>query len=301
MNKKGNKFLKALIIFLILSTIFGGPFSLLMGVFGFGIFGVALGLIIWMIVKLVKNKGYVEPEKDTRQSKNPYSVGNENANLDFTKTTSYANGSIFDQEARRIENQSVSAPTGYNRPAAQTVSRPVMQVETVPSNVKPIDEVLARKSTGNKEIDKMIEDRDKAISEMHRLNDAIEDEKISAQIDHLEAVTNKIVDYIIAHPKKKKQVHQFFDYYLPTTLKLLNAYDRADDTGISGVNIDGTKGKVEDMMDTALDAFDKQLDALFADEAMDVSTEIDVFESMLKAEGLNAEDEISKYFNKKLK
>ena len=76
------------------------------------------------------------------------------------------------------------------------------------------------------------------------------------------------------------------NYYLPTTLKLLNAYDRMDATGVSGTNIDGTKGRIEDMMDTICKAFDKQLDALYGEEALDISTDITVLENMLAQEGL---------------
>lgn len=146
-------------------------------------------------------------------------------------------------------------------------------------------------TTGDPDIDKMIVDKEKAVIEMRRLNAAIEDPTISAQIDHLEEVTTKILNYILEHPNKKTQVNRFFNYYLPTTLKLLNAYDRMDSAGISGMNIDGTKGKVEEMMTTAMDAFDKQLDALFADEALDVATDIKVMENLLRSEGLK-DDEI---------
>ena len=79
------------------------------------------------------------------------------------------------------------------------------------------------------------------------------------------------------------------DYYLPTTLKLLNAYDRASSTGISGENVDATKAKVEGMMRTLCAAFDKQLDALFGDEALDISTDITVLETMMAREGLAGE------------
>lgn len=154
-----------------------------------------------------------------------------------------------------------------------------------------------RKRTGDAAIDKMLDDEEKAIHEMRRLDDAIIDEKLSAQIVHLEEVTTKIVDFIVEHPQKRNQVRKFFNYYLPTSLKLLNAYDRMDETGISGVNIDGTKGKVEEMMDTALNAFDKQLDALYADEALDVSSEIKVMENMLAQEGLTG-DAMQQMLNK---
>lgn len=144
----------------------------------------------------------------------------------------------------------------------------------------------APKSTGNPEIDALLKERERALSEMRRLNDSIEDEKISAQIDHLEEVTGKIIDQVVAQPKKLPQIRRFLDYYLPTTLKILNAYDRMDAAGISGSNIDATKGKVETMMDTIVQAFDKQLDALFGEEALDISTDITVMENLLAREGL---------------
>ena len=142
------------------------------------------------------------------------------------------------------------------------------------------------KSTGNKEIDALLKERQRAVSEMRRLNDAIEDEKISGQIDRLEQVTGKIIDHVVAHPEKLPQIRKFMNYYLPTTLKILNAYDRMDATGISGANIDTTKQKVETMLDTIVQAFDKQLDALFGAEALDISTDMVVMEQMLAREGI---------------
>ena len=144
-------------------------------------------------------------------------------------------------------------------------------------------------TTGSPELDELIRQRDLALSEMHRLNDSIEDPKISAQIDHMEAVTAKIIAHVVEHPRKLPQIRKFLNYYLPTTLKLLNAYDRMDAAGISGANIDGTMGEIETMMDTVATAFDRQLDALFGDEALDISTDITVMENMLAREGLAGE------------
>jgi len=143
------------------------------------------------------------------------------------------------------------------------------------------------KSTGNAELDALLAERDKAISEMRRLNAAIEDPKISAQIDRLERDTKRIINLVVEKPEKLPQIRKFMNYYLPTTLKLLNAYDRMDDTGISGENIDSTKARVEKMMGTIVTAFDRQLDALFGDEALDISTDITVMENLLAQEGLS--------------
>ncbi|MBR3704879.1 MAG: 5-bromo-4-chloroindolyl phosphate hydrolysis family protein [Oscillospiraceae bacterium] len=159
------------------------------------------------------------------------------------------------------------------------------------------DEVEAEKpeekkepeTTGNAELDKMIKDGELAISEMRRLNDSIEDEKISADIERLEKSSKAIFEQVKASPEKLPQIRKFMDYYLPTTLKLLNAYDRMSATGISGENIDTTKTKVETMMTTIVSAFEKQYDALFGADALDISTDITVLETMMAREGFAGE------------
>ena len=144
-------------------------------------------------------------------------------------------------------------------------------------------------STGNAELDKMIKDGELAIGEMRRLNGSIEDEKISADIERLEKSSKAIFEQVKASPDKLPQIRKFMDYYLPTTLKLLNAYDRMSAAGISGENIDTTKTKVEGMMSTIVAAFEKQYDALFGADALDISTDITVLETMMAREGFTGE------------
>ena len=89
--------------------------------------------------------------------------------------------------------------------------------------------------------------------------------------------------------KKLPQIRRFMDYYLPTTLKLLNSYDRMSAAGVSGENIDSTLAKVEGMMRTVVAAFEKQLDSLYGSEALDISTDITVLETMMAREGLTGQ------------
>ena len=142
------------------------------------------------------------------------------------------------------------------------------------------------KPTGNAELDKMIRDGKLAIAEMKRLDEAIEDETISAQIRRLEEVSAKIFEQVKAEPKKLPEIRRFMDYYLPTTLKLLNAYDRMGAAGVSGENINTTMERVEKIMSTIVTAFEKQLDSLFGSDAMDIKAEMSVLETMLAREGL---------------
>ncbi len=142
------------------------------------------------------------------------------------------------------------------------------------------------KTTGNPELDKMIEDGKKAIAEMKRLDDNIADPTISAQIVRLQQLAGKIFAQVEQNPEKLPQIRKFMNYYLPTTLKILNAYDRMGEQGVAGENITSTMHKVEGMMDTIIKAFEKQLDNLFGAEAMDISTDMVVLENMMAREGL---------------
>lgn len=254
-----------------LGSIVIGGLSVLFSVFGSLLILIAL---VYLITRSKNNNNrYTETKQREQTNMNPYS-----SNYSKEKAEQHQ---AYNQAKRDI-NTNIN--TNINKNTNINVNK-----------TEPVKEAPKHKTTGDPEIDKMIVDKDLAIEEMKRLDIAIEDEALSAQIVHLEQVTEKIVAYIVKHPKKKGQVNKFFNYYLPTTLKLLNAYDRMDETGISGTNIDGTKEKVEDMMETALAAFDKQLDALYADEALDVSTDITVMENMLKSEGLT-DDEITLHF-----
>lgn len=154
------------------------------------------------------------------------------------------------------------------------------------------DKPKEEKPTGNAELDKMLKDGRLAVTEMKRLDDAIADAQISADIVRLEEVSQKIFERVKEEPAKLPQIRRFMDYFLPTTLKLLNAYDRASSAGISGENVDSTRTKVEGMMKTIVTAFEKQLDALYGAEAMDISTDITVLETMMEREGLSESGDV---------
>lgn len=153
--------------------------------------------------------------------------------------------------------------------------------------VEEVEVPAEPETTGNAELDKMIDACDKAIAEMKRLDDNIADEKISAQIVRLGTLTEKILGQVKADPAKLPQIRKFMNYYVPTTLKLLNAYDRMGAQGVEGENISGTMARVEQMMGTIVIAFEKQLDSLFGSEALDISTDITVLDNMMAREGLS--------------
>lgn len=129
----------------------------------------------------------------------------------------------------------------------------------------------------------------KILDELRWVNDAIPDEEMSDKISRLEAVSAKIFEQAKSDPDKLPQMRKFMDYYLPTSLKLLNTYAELDNQGVEGENISESKRRIEQTMDTLVKAFENQLDRLFASDALDVSTDIDVMQNMLRADGLTGD------------
>lgn len=134
---------------------------------------------------------------------------------------------------------------------------------------------------------------DNILQEIRQVNDEIPDAVMSAKIDRIEEITGKILKYQKEHPNKEGQLRTFLNYYLPTTLKILRAYAQLDAQGIEGENISAAKKRIEDMMDQVVFGFEKQLDKLFQDDAMDITSDVEVLENMLKKDGLSGEGGIT--------
>ena len=107
------------------------------------------------------------------------------------------------------------------------------------------------------------------------------------KIDQIMEITEKISEDAIEDPSDIPQIKKFFRYYLPTTIKLLNAYDRMSSQGIEGENIDKSIANINEMLDVAIAAYKKRLDSLFENQALDIETDIDVMNQMLEREGLS--------------
>jgi hypothetical protein len=145
-------------------------------------------------------------------------------------------------------------------------------------------------TTGNEETDKLLAEGRTAVAEMNRLRGSIKDEQVCKKIGELVEVTEKIFKSLAEDPADFRQVKRFAGYYLPTTIKLLHTYDRMGSLGEGGVNITGTMAKINNILDTTLEGYRKQLDALFANQALDIETDITVLENMMKREGLAGRD-----------
>ncbi len=143
------------------------------------------------------------------------------------------------------------------------------------------------------EVQKIIEAGDAYVHAIRAANDAIPGEEISEKIARMEMLVDRIFDRVEQKPDTVSDIRKLMDYYLPMTMKLLQAYEDLDAQPVQGENIISSKEEIEKTIDTLNVAFEKLLDDLFQDTAWDVSSDISVLNTMLAQEGLT-EDEIRK-------
>ena len=130
-----------------------------------------------------------------------------------------------------------------------------------------------------------------ALRAIRAANDRIADPVLSEKIDHLELVAGKIFREVEEHPEKQRQAATFLNYYLPTTLKLLDSYAKFEEAGIEGENLSRAQERIEETMDALIKGFDKQLDDLYRSEAMDIDSDIRVMENMLRRDTVSVEED----------
>lgn len=128
------------------------------------------------------------------------------------------------------------------------------------------------------------------VKQIRACNDEIPGEEISKKIFRMEAIVQRIFQHAEAHPEIIPDLKKLMDYYLPMTVKLLNAYAEMDRQPVQGENIRKSKQEIDSTLDTLNAAFEKLLDSVFEDTAMDVSSDISVLNTLLAQEGLTGND-----------
>ncbi|MBR5344121.1 MAG: 5-bromo-4-chloroindolyl phosphate hydrolysis family protein [Oscillospiraceae bacterium] len=187
------------------------------------------------------------------------------------------------QEAREAELRKAPSVRKTDS-AASSVRKSNYAAEQAPASP-----TAAPKKSYGPEIDPILEEGNRALSEMGRLYLSIKDPEVRRKINEIMRITDKITQDAIADPSDIPQIKKFLNYYLPTTIKLLNAYDRMSAQGIEGENLNKSMNSINEMLDAAIVAYKKRLDSLFANQALDIETDIDVMNKMLAREGLIGE------------
>lgn len=140
------------------------------------------------------------------------------------------------------------------------------------------------------EVQEVLDKGNEYLGKIRRSNDAIPGEEISAKISKMEQIVQQIFVRAEEHPEIIPDLKRLMNYYLPMTVKLLNAYEDMDRQPVQGENIRSSKKEIEETLDTLNEAFGKLLDSVFQDTAWDVSSDISVLHTVLAQEGLTGSD-----------
>lgn len=147
-------------------------------------------------------------------------------------------------------------------------------------------EVREPVSTGNAEIDRQIAESRKSLDALTMYDAKIPDPVVSKYLERMHASGGAILDSLERNPAQAPQVRRFMNYYLPTLSKIMANYVLLNDSPAKGENIRAAMRSVENSLGMIADAFDKQLDSLYRDQAFDMDAEVTVLETVLKSEGL---------------
>ena len=144
--------------------------------------------------------------------------------------------------------------------------------------------------TGDPQIDELLSRGREMIQEIRKENDLIPDSSLSDKLDKLENQCAEIFRAVYDKPHKASQIRKFMEYYLPTTLKMVKGYRMLDERGVNGAEAMAAKNRIDDALLVVLQGCEKMLDKLYQDDVLDLTTDIDVLEQMLRRDGLTESD-----------
>ena len=144
----------------------------------------------------------------------------------------------------------------------------------------------AQKDPKDARLQEVLDKGNAFVAQIRKCNDDIPGEEISSKMDRMEEIVRRIFRRAETNPEIVPDLKKLMDYYLPMTVKLLTAYADMDAQPVQGETIQTAKREIEDTLDTLNLAFEKLLDDLFRDTALDVSSDITVLQTLLAQEGL---------------
>ena len=152
-----------------------------------------------------------------------------------------------------------------------------------PTRVQRVEQPYA---TGSENTDAMLNGIAANLDALHKLNEAIPDPQLSRAMDRMEKAGRSIAAVVEKTPDKARSVDRFARYYLPEVVKLMGTYAALEQNGVRGENAAQIEAELRRNAETTATAFENQLDALYSAEAMDISTDIEVLENIMRGQNL---------------
>ena len=149
-------------------------------------------------------------------------------------------------------------------------------------------EIAPEYKTGVPELDKALEEADEHVVALKKLNERIPNENLTAAIDRMVSSADSILAELSRNPAKARSMRRFLNYYLPTSVKLMEGYAMQQEASYQGENLSEIKRRIETNAETIARSFETSLDSLYAGEAIDISSDIAVLDSMVNGKNLKS-------------
>lgn len=145
-----------------------------------------------------------------------------------------------------------------------------------------------------KELLQILNEGNEYIKKIRKLNDEILGEDISDQLYKMEEVIASIFDVVKRKPQKRAELRKLMQYYLPITIKVVTTYRDFENERVPSEQLEDGKKEIKETLEKVICAFVALREKLFQEDILDVSTDLDVLETMMAQEGL-IQDEFDQF------
>lgn len=154
------------------------------------------------------------------------------------------------------------------------------------AKARELEEKLQNASDEQKEIYRIKKEGQDYLQQLTDIKSRISSSEVRGKIERMEVLAARIFVCASEHPESISRTDKLFKYYFPSVMKLLNVYKDMEKQPIQGENIKKAQREIEESLDTINQALEKLFDEMFQNVAMDISSDIQVLEVMLKQDGL---------------
>ena len=162
--------------------------------------------------------------------------------------------------------------------------------ELMLSGIKPKETL---KNTNRSLYDKIITAK-KQNKDIISMIPKIENKNTRESLKEISDTVNKILEVVETNPKKGDKIDNFFDYYLPVLLKIVNKYDEIENKNLISKEGKSFMKKADTMIMESKSAFATILSSLYQKDLIDADAEMKVYDLMLKADGIVGDNLIMK-------
>lgn len=145
---------------------------------------------------------------------------------------------------------------------------------------------------GNTDLYETLKKAKELNAEIYNISKRIDDQSFVKEILEVHEISKKIISAIEKKPEKLDKSNNFFNYYLPVTVKILKKYDEIENQRLTSKDSMNFMKSTREMFVKIKAAFNEQLANIFQAEIIDTDAEMKVFKTMLKTDGFSDIDDI---------